>query len=109
MQYEIEIKSLLGGRDQAENLTQKMGQTDPAFRKLTEHSQLNHYFEGGSLADLFKAVKKYLSEDQTESLKWIVKHAKEFSLRTRSQDQEIFLVLKAAVDDTTSANGTARM
>lgn len=109
MQYEIEIKSLLGGSEKADELEQKMRQLDPDFKKLRQHTQLNHYFEGGDLSALYKAIRKYLPEDQAEQLKWIAKHSKDYSLRTRSQDKEIFLVVKASVDDTSSANGTARM
>ncbi|HVM76782.1 MAG TPA: CYTH domain-containing protein [Candidatus Paceibacterota bacterium] len=104
--YEIEIKSLLGGRDHADKLLERMKAADPAFKKTGASRQLNHYFEGSGNWD---AVASALSSDADKKEFLDLAHkAKDFSLRTRDADGNVLLVLKAAIDDTTSANGTAR-
>jgi adenylate cyclase class IV len=104
--YEIEIKCLLGNRENAEQLEAKMKALDPALRSAGKHKQFNHYFEGSGD---FKALAKLLPDDreQKEFLELTGK-AKDISLRTRDADGRVILVLKASIDDTTSSNGTAR-
>lgn len=94
--YEVEIKSLLGGKAKADELLKKM-QSDPSFRSLGLHNQLNHYFINGDLNCVCEKLKLDLSSD-----------LKNFSVRSRQADNKVILVIKAAVDDTTSSNGTAR-
>ncbi|HUC31382.1 MAG TPA: CYTH domain-containing protein [Candidatus Paceibacterota bacterium] len=104
--YEIEIKCLLGDRNNAERLERDMKKIDPALEVLGSHRQLNHYFQGkGDVRAIAKAIK-----DETERRSFIelAEKAKDFSLRTRDADGKVLLVCKAAIDDTTSANGTAR-
>ncbi|HEV8601440.1 MAG TPA: hypothetical protein VGQ87_02465 [Patescibacteria group bacterium] len=107
--FEIEIKSLLGNKQKADELVNKMQLTDADFKSLGSHKQLNHYFVGGDLQKLFSNIEKYLTEDKQKLLKDIVSRAKDFSLRTRLADEKVILVVKASVDDTTSENGTARL
>jgi adenylate cyclase class IV len=105
-QYEIEIKSLLGSRENAERLQAKMKEIDPALQSIGSHRQLNHYFEGKGD---FNAVAQVLKDDRTKkAFIELAEKAKDFSLRTRDADGTVLLVLKASIDDTTSANGTAR-
>lgn len=104
--YEIEIKSLLGSRENAERLEAQMRKYDPQLRKAGSHTQLNHYFEGRG--DFKKAAQIIREEKDRKTFIELAKKAKDFSLRTRDADGAVFLVLKAAIDDTTSANGTAR-
>src|SRR5690348_11597467 len=106
--YEIEIKSLLGGKDKADALKEKM-KSDSSFQVVGSHKQLNHYFEGGSLESLLQNVKELVSDDRRTSLEDIAKRAKDFSVRTRWADGKVILVVKASVDATTSSNGTARL
>ena len=104
--YEIEIKCLLGNRKNAERLEAQMKKLDPKLRKIGSHKQLNHYFEGkGDFGMIAKFLK---NEDDRKAFLALAGKAKDFSLRTREADGKVFLVLKAAIDDTTSANGTAR-
>jgi adenylate cyclase class IV len=107
--YEIEIKSLLGSKDQAEALVAAMKQTDPNLQILGAHRQLNHYFSGPSLERLVIALQPYLSDGQQKQLDHILEHVKDFSVRTRDADGKVLFVLKASIDDTTSSNGTARL
>ena len=104
--YEIEIKCLLGNRQNAEGLESRMRKMDPALRKIGTHKQLNHYFEGDGD---FKKIGEFLeNKEERETFINLVERAKDLSLRTRDADGKVILVLKAAIDDTTSANGTAR-
>lgn len=104
--YEIEIKSLLGSRENAEKLESRMKEIDPKLQEMGSHSQLNHYFEGKG--DWDKVSRTLSSREDQLSFVELAKKAKDFSLRTRNADGKVLLVLKAAIDDTTSANGTAR-
>ena len=104
--YEVEIKCLLGERANADRLATKMKAMDPNFKELGSHKQLNHYFEGAG--DFKKAAEAIPDADNRQAFLDLASKAKSFSLRTRDADGKVLLVLKAAVDDTTSANGTAR-
>jgi len=66
-------------------------------------------FVGGNLKLLHDAVKSHLDSNQTVRLDDITARAKDFSARTRLADNDVILVIKASVDDTSSANGTARL
>lgn len=107
--YEIEIKSLLGSKENAEKLKQAMQAADPQFKEMGSHKQLNHYFEGGNLKDLAAAVSEFLELEKKAALHDLAERAKDFSVRTRWADGTVILVVKASVDDTTSSNGTARI
>ncbi len=107
--FEIEIKSLLGSKANADALVEKMQTADNDFKILGAHKQLNHYFVGGSLKSLFDKVNHLLTEESKHKLEDLSKRAKDFSVRTREADGKIILVVKATVDDTTSENGTARL
>lgn len=111
-QYEIEIKSLLGNKENADELIGKMKQVDTALETLGSHKQLNHYFiptAEGSLETLFNNVKDFIDTGKSDKLKELANKAKDFSVRTRWADGKVILVVKASVDDTTSSNGTARL
>ena len=107
--FEIEIKSLLGSKDKADALVEKMKAKDPGLQVLGSHKQLNHYFVGGNLSSLFDNIQKYLNPEEKNKLKDLSEKAKDFSVRTRWADGKVILVIKASVDDTTSSNGTARL
>lgn len=107
--YEVEIKSLLGSEESAEGLRTRMRQLDPAATLVSRNKQLNHYFTGGDMRALTKAITSHISFEALTKLKDIVKRGKDFSVRTRDKDGAVFLVLKASLGDDTSANGVARM
>lgn len=116
--YEIEIKSLLGNKENADRLLEKMRAFDPAMQILGSHKQLNHYFvptptgtgqADGDLKRLFKNVADIIETDQKEKLESLAEKAKDYSVRTRWADGNVILVIKASIDDTTSSNGTARL
>lgn len=108
-QYEIEIKSLLGSREAADNLKAKLVGLDPACQCVNTNKQLNHYFEGGSVETLYQKVETLFTDSQLSKLKQIVNTGTSFSVRTRQKDNEVLLVVKAAVDGGTSTNGVSRL
>lgn len=107
--FEIEVKSLLGERERAEVLKQKMCELDPECVMIATNKQLNHYFEGGDMMDLFENVKALFTPEQQAKLQATIERGVEFSIRTRQKDEDILLVVKASIDEGTSANTVKRM
>jgi len=107
--YEIEIKSLLGAKDRADELKSKMADLDPDCACVSTNKQLNHYFEGGDIKELFKQVEHLFSGEQHEQFQTLAEHGTNCSVRTRQRDGEVLLVVKASVDEGTSANTVKRM
>lgn len=108
-QYEIEIKSLLGEEENAKRLYEKMCQLDPDCQRVTTNKQLNHYFEGGDMEELVKAASLHLSDEQLKKLSHIANVGSSFSVRTRQKDEQVLLVVKASVDEGSSANTVSRL
>jgi predicted adenylyl cyclase CyaB len=107
--FEIEVKSLLGEAERAEALKRKMMELDPGTSLTSSNKQLNHYFEGGDIEQLFINVKDLFSEEQQAKLRTTIERGTEFSIRSRQKDNEVLLVLKASIDEGTSANTVKRM
>lgn len=108
--YEVEIKSLLGSPERAQEVREMMEAAYPGTLKgVKKNKQLNHYFEGGSIEKLSSALSSYLSKEAQVKLADLAKRAKSFSVRTRDKDGTVFTVVKASVGDDTSSNGVARM
>ncbi|PIR85027.1 hypothetical protein COU15_02975 [Candidatus Kaiserbacteria bacterium CG10_big_fil_rev_8_21_14_0_10_45_20] len=107
--YEIEIKSLLGGKEKADALIEKMCELDSDVSCVSKNKQLNHYFVGDDLSVLVDAVAPLFDEDATARLKEIAEHVTEFSVRTRFKDGTVLFIVKASVDDTSSSNGISRV
>lgn len=108
-QYEIEIKSLLETLEKTEALKKRMKELDPASQMTGQNKQLNHYFTGEDVSQLFERLSPHIDEEHHEHFDRILSEGRNHSVRTRQLDNDVLLVLKAAIDDTTSANGTARM
>ena len=107
--YEVEIKCLLGGKESADSLLTRMKEKDPGLRQISSHKQLNHYFVGGDLNQLYENIAPFLREEEKEAIQALLKNAKNFSLRTRQADEKVILVLKVSVDEGTSANTVGRI
>jgi adenylate cyclase class IV len=107
--FEIEIKSLLGEKSAAESLKEKMCTLDPTCALLSTNKQLNHYFVGGDVDLLYRNVEHLFSGEQHQKLQKIIERGTEFSIRSRQKDDQVFLVLKASIDEGTSANTVKRM
>lgn len=107
--FEIEIKSLLGESSKAEELKQRMCELDPDCQMFAENKQLNHYFEGGDMEALVKNISLHLDDEQLKKLSHIVGVGSNFSVRTRQKNDQVLLVVKASVDEGTSANTVSRL
>ena len=108
-QFEIEIKSLLGSKEEAGELKKKLKKLDPNVKLKAQNKQLNHYFINGKMDSLYKKMVKHFSKKIHEDFKKILIEGKDHSVRTRKLDDTVILVIKASIDDTTSSNGISRM
>jgi adenylate cyclase class IV len=107
--YEVEVKSLLGSEARANELRDAMKKVDPLCELQSKNSQLNHYFEGGTLEKLAEVVSPHLSALADVKLNEMLGQAKEFSVRTRDKDRTIYFVVKASLGRDSSENGVARI
>lgn len=108
-QFEIEVKSLLGEKKYADELITKMLEFDPACACVSTNKQLNHYFTGGDLENLFEKTESLFSDEIKEKFRHIAEKGTDFSVRTRQRDDEVLLVVKASVGEGTSSNGVSRL
>ncbi|OGC87510.1 hypothetical protein A3B33_02580 [Candidatus Adlerbacteria bacterium RIFCSPLOWO2_01_FULL_54_16] len=107
--YEVEIKALLGSSERADEVRAAMKKLDPACMIQSKNEQLNHYFEGGDLHKLSDYFSPMFPEDTRRKFLDLARRAKTYSVRTRDKSGEVILVIKVAVDETTSENGISRM
>ncbi len=107
--YEIEIKVLLGDKPSRDNFMNAVNINFPATKHSYSESQKNHYFEGGTLEKLAEVFTSNVSSEEIKRLHDIRENTKNFSVRTRGTKTETILVVKATVNDESSANGTARI
>ena len=107
--YEVEVKSLLGSPERAEEIRKAMRIADPSVTLLSRNKQLNHYFVGSDLKRLSTAASPKLPPEAAARLADLASKAKDSSVRTRDKDGTVLLVAKASMDDTTSENGIARL
>ncbi|HKZ34675.1 MAG TPA: CYTH domain-containing protein [Patescibacteria group bacterium] len=109
VQYEVEIKSLLGHEEHAKELKEKLSKHPQGVTLYQKTSQLNHYFVGKDLKTLVKNLFPYLSPKDKKKLSALSRKTHDFSVRTRKENTKVYLVIKASVDDTTSSNGITRI
>lgn len=107
MPVEIEIKSLLGSTDAADRLRSELQARGAALIETSR--QLNHYFTGDALAALTAKAQAFLTAEHAAQLADIVGRAGKASVRTRLLNSTALLIVKASLDDTTSANGITRL
>lgn len=106
--YEVEIKSLIGGKQEADEIVAKMKLLDPDIVSVGKHNQINHYFVKGNHMLLRSKLEPHLLVDRQKEFDDLLANIRDFSVRTRKADDKVIFVIKATVDDTTSSNGTAR-
>ncbi len=107
MPVEIEIKSLLGQRAAADALRAQLVERGAILSETS--AQLNHYFTGEALPVLVEHARAVLSPTDAASLTDIAGRARKASIRTRLLNQTVLLIVKASLDDTSSANGITRL
>ncbi len=86
-----------------------MCELDPNCQLASNNKQLNHYFDDGDMEELLKAASLHLADDQLKKLSHIVNVGSSFSVRTRQKDEQVLLVVKASLDEGTSANTVSRL
>ena len=108
--YEVEIKSLLGSKENADGLKQRLLAAYPGTRLVSRGKQLNHYFNNPSdPTALERNLVQIIPSDKKEAFAHILSHGKKISIRTRDADGTVILVIKASVGDDTSSNGVKRV
>lgn len=107
--FEIEVKSLLGAKENAEALKSKMQELDPDVKQISYNKQLNHYFHNGDMQELYKKVEHLFEGEQHDKLQKVIERGSEFSIRSRQRNDEVLLVVKASIDEGDSANTVKRM
>lgn len=108
--YEIEIKSLLGSKDKADELKARLNQKDSNLKLVGIGRQLNHYFNTpDDLSLLEEAITPFVEKDKIDSLRKIVAEGNKVSIRTRDADGKVIFVIKASINDHTSSNGVSRI
>lgn len=106
---EVEIKSLLGEKDNADALKERVKLLDPSIHLVDSNQQLNHYFIGGKTDLLEKNFLEIIPKEDQRRFLQILHEGKNISIRTRKANDDVIFVIKASIDATTSSNGTARI
>ncbi len=107
--YEVEVKTLLGEKANAEALKAQLHERDANCQLVSQNSQLNHYFHGGDINALYQKTEQLFTGDQHDKFQKIVEKGSDFSVRTRQKNDEVLLVVKASVDAGTSENTVSRL
>ena len=108
-QYEVEIKTLLGSKENADNFIENLENSVEKLEKKGENSQLNHYFMKWDHEKLSGNLEDKVPLDKLQSLKSILETSGKHSVRTRFVGGNSILVVKLSVDDTSSSNGIQRI
>src|SRR3989344_2942492 len=106
-QYEIEIKSLLGGPERATKLKEKIKEKGGSL--VRSNNQLNHYFILNGVDKFKEKFNSHLSGEDKVKFNKILEEGNNFSVRTRDTDGKVLLVIKASIGEDSSANGVSRM
>ncbi len=107
--YEVEIKVLLTTKENRDNFKEKLKHKLIDLKYLWKNSQLNHYFIWWDFDKLRENVLHHLPEDKKESFENILKAPWRHSFRTRYLNWNSILVIKLAIDNTSSSNGVSRL
>jgi len=108
--YEIEIKSLLGSREKADEFKTKLSKGRNVVQK-GKHSQLNHYFivTPDDLSRMEEKVFPHVPEEKHKVLRKIITQGQDHSVRSREAGGIVLFVIKASIDEGTSSNTVSRM
>ncbi len=107
---EIEIKSLLGSTERAQEVKDRLCELNPGTKLSTKNKQLNHYFLGGDVSKFDDALLPLFTEEKQKDFKEIIEKGSDFSIRTRLiDDEELIFVIKASLDEGSSHNTVSRM
>lgn len=109
MQYEIEIKTLLGSQQKSDELLAEVTRHDPATKLVSEQKQLNHYYHGGDLAALAAAMAGHITAEQMATISDIAARAKSINVRTRQKNDTVLLIVKGSLDNVSAVHSHQRM
>ncbi len=107
--YEVEIKVLLSSKENKDKFKENLKHKLIDLKFLWQNSQLNHYFIWWDFHKLKENIIKILPKEKQESLKNILSLNWKHSFRTRYEKGNSILVIKLAIDDTTSSNWIVRL
>jgi len=112
-QYEVEIKSLIGGdMDLLQTVRKKLGSTFDTLERHPDQRQLNHYFTSdGDFMNLGEALREHLSDDEYQDYSELIRDASSVSLRTREIDgNQVIFVMKvsSSSDEYSDDHGLSR-
>ena len=107
--YEVEVKSLLGKKEEAERLKASL-RKDKDLKLVGQGKQLNHYFNSPkNLNGLYDAVSPHIPKEKIPAFKEIIKKGEKASVRTREADGKVLFIIKASINDHSSQNGVSRI
>lgn len=107
--YEIEVKSLLGGEEEANRLRSLL-KSDKKVKLLSKSSQLNHYFNvPEDLNTLYKAILPHIPVVKAPAFQQVLQDGKNVSIRTRKADETVYFIVKASINKDSSQNGVSRI
>jgi len=107
--YEVEIKTLLGSKENADSLKEKLVAKGAQLVPEKSSKQLNHYFVAEDYTGLIDVMDEYIPEDRKDLFAKAIKEGKGTSVRTREANGKVIFVIKASVNDDSSSNGTSRI
>lgn len=106
-QYEIEIKSLLGNKENADKLKAEISRQGGEM--ISKNNQLNHYFILSNQDKFKDNLLPHIENSKKSLFEKILSEGADFSIRTRDTDGKVKLVVKASIGNDTSSNGVSRM
>lgn len=107
--FEVEIKSLLGSKENADRLKSVLMKKYPSTKLLRTEKQLNHYFNAPKDLHILAAkARAIIPEEKQDAFDHILTHGQKISIRTRDANGKVLLVIKASLGSDTSSNGIAR-
>lgn len=109
MQYEVEVKALLGSQDAADALLADMRKSQPDLAVTDRQTQLNHYFIDGDLGDLAQKFRDILSSEQVSQVAQLAENAKSFNVRSRQKNDIVLLIIKGSLDERSASHSNQRM
>lgn len=94
MQYEVEVKCLLG-EGQARGLPEKIRDTGITVEQYAQYKQLNDYFIGGNMDRLAENLRGLLGKANTDELSEVARNYDTFSVRARQSGDKVTFIVKA--------------
>lgn len=109
MAIEVEVKSLLGTKEKAGIFRTQLLASGEA-KLVYKGKSINHYFlNPKDFSVWYDKLSDWLKPERLVELKSMIEKASDISVRTRETETNVILVVKVAIDKTTSSNGISRL